>query len=224
MHVLSDMYSSTAHLRGAALVGALALGACGGDLVGPAVLLRAPPEIRAFVLGQNLVQIRGYEGLLSDPAHDFVAFRVTYGPPQDCPSGCFYVGGWGIKYHQKVGWVGIDLSAPFSAPPSPLDPGPGDDYLFGADVQERLRTLGIMELKQYRVLLVRDADTPEPALYDLAQVLPVDGDVFLGMLLTENARVRSSRRILTVLAGVSGGGYDWRAVNARAAELLVQLP
>lgn len=39
------------------------------------------------------------------PGTDVLMYRISYGPPLDCPSGCFYAQAYLAKVGSRVGWL-----------------------------------------------------------------------------------------------------------------------
>jgi len=88
---------------------AVALSACGLGATSPSV----PHDVRAFVASESILSPQRVEILHEDPAVGIVLFAVRNGPPQDCPSGCFFDRALGLRAENRVGW----WDAPYGAGP-----------------------------------------------------------------------------------------------------------
>ncbi len=65
-------------------------------------------KIKSFVNNSNLEDVESIDVVFQDKERDLKVFLVSYGEPQDCPSGCIYSKMVGIKYNNKIGWVNTD--------------------------------------------------------------------------------------------------------------------
>jgi hypothetical protein len=79
---------------------ALTLSACDTTGVSPPVAL----DVRAFVASEPVLSPQRIEILHADAAAGILLFSVPNGPPQDCPSGCFFDRALGIRAEGRVGW------------------------------------------------------------------------------------------------------------------------
>lgn len=214
----------------ALLVAVVTLAACDGlsDRLGPEA--DVPDDVAAFVMSQGLPDVHEIRSLLAAPEEGIVFFWASYGPPQDCFSGCFFFRGWGLKLADRIGWIEVDgaHSLPGSSQLTYFDIHAGDAPLFSEDLQTRLQVPDERYFRPhintgFRILLVIDPDTPGSALLMLARRLPRDGWPYLGYLLVEAARARSDRGLLQVLADLPDGSWDYSDVRARARAALTQL-
>lgn len=64
-----------------------------------------PVEIRAFLRTDSSLVVRSGALVLDDRRADVVVFRVAYGEPQDCQSGCFYAAAIGVRAGDRTGWM-----------------------------------------------------------------------------------------------------------------------
>ncbi len=64
----------------------------------------APADIQAFLAGDSAVGIRAGTPIVL-PGTDVLMYRISYGPPLDCPSGCFYAQAYLAKVGSRVGWL-----------------------------------------------------------------------------------------------------------------------
>ena len=72
-----------------------------------------PADIRDFLKSDPALVVRSGAVVLSDRSADITVFRVSYGEPQDCQSGCFYSSAIGLRVGRQSGWVdGIGQSVP----------------------------------------------------------------------------------------------------------------
>jgi hypothetical protein len=79
---------------------AVALAAC-DHATSPRVWL----EIREFVASEPIDAPQRTEAVYADPERGIVLFTVPNGPPQDCPSGCFFDTAVGLSAEGRVGWI-----------------------------------------------------------------------------------------------------------------------
>ena len=192
-------------------------------------------DIRVFVNAASLPEAQPPEKAVEDQETGVPLFSVDFGPGCDCPSGCFYSTAYGLQVRERIGWMkirrafclddSVDGNLPFFEIQS------DDRALFRSDLRERLREgaavdeANDVQAPAYEVflnLLVEDADTPGQTLLDLARLLSSTYRPDLGSALLENPTVRSSERVLRVLAGLAGNG-GYREVRDRARELLNQI-
>lgn len=190
-------------------------------------------DIVAFVEEESLPEAQDPELVFSDSELDASAFWVSFGEARDCPSGCFYSKAYGVKYQDRIGWMGLDAYGEddsVATEVSYFDVQPGDSTLFKAEIRARFEKVQEQSDRSYAdatydhflEMLGEDEDTPPSTLLDLARLLKDEYRPWLGRALLENPVVRSSESILEVLAGLSpNGGY--KTVRDRARELLDQL-
>jgi len=67
-------------------------------------------------------------------------FSVSYGPPLDCPSGCFYSKAYGLLHGSKIGWFEVfDYSQNDLSALALYELGPGDSSLFNQSFLDALK-------------------------------------------------------------------------------------
>jgi len=179
-----------------------------------------PPVVRSFAFTQGLNPLRAYEELLSEPARGVLFFSLAWGPPLDCPSGCYYESAFGIAQEERVGWISFTpygLSDPLTAG-GVFDIAATDEYLVDPNLLIRLRAVDGGLYGNYRLLLSCDADVPEATLRHIADTIAVDGWPLLARALLEHPAVLTSVEILRVLTALQGMQYS--SVRTRAQEVL----
>ena len=189
-------------------------------------------DIVAFVEAEPLPESQTPTVVFSDEELDASAFWVSFGEARDCPSGCFYSKAYGLKFQNRIGWMGFDAYGrddSVKTKVSSFDVQPGDSTLFKKALRTRFEEVleeadpsyNDATYDHFLQLLAGDEDTPSSTLLDLAQFLENQYRPDLGLVLLENPVVRSSESILGVLADLSGNRYE--TVRDRAQELLDQL-
>lgn len=148
-------------------------------------------------------------------SEDLTVFLVSYGDPQDCPSGCYYAEAYGLKHKSKIGWL-----TPGPLPMFDLDSN--DTYLFSDDFWTQLDVHANYSYRGlFLPLMIQDPDTPIPVVKRIADGLSVYSMPYYGELLLENPHVVTNREILTILSVLpvfQGDGYA--PIRKRAFELL----
>jgi hypothetical protein len=136
----------------AAIAAAAALAACGHRPAEP-----IPDPVQAFVAGEPVPERHAVTVEFEDSATGVTLFAVSYGPPQDCPSGCFYAVAHGVLAEGRIGW----WDPPRAAGPWRLfDIRPTDAPLFDADVLSRLKSERPSVYFSFGNFLACDPDTP----------------------------------------------------------------
>lgn len=96
-----------------ALISGVAVSACKPAPVDPVASL--PVEVRSFLRVDPSLKVRAGTLVLDDPKAGLAVFRVQYGEPQDCPSGCFFLTATGVRAGGQTGWVRALGEPPTSA-------------------------------------------------------------------------------------------------------------
>lgn len=189
-------------------------------------------DIRSFVESGNLSEAQTPEISFADSKSEVKAFRVRFGSGCDCPSGCFYSKGYGLKFRDRIGWMEV---REFSCPNDPVqgevkffEVRPGDSILFDSGFLDRFRESTAGENEEYAPIyeaflqmIARDEDTPTNTLGALVDLLYEKRLSDVGEALIENPAVRSNQTLLETLANLP----DWvgyRPVKEKAQELLGQ--
>lgn len=179
-------------------------------------------SIEGWIRGQNLPKQQPYKTVLQNPF--IYIFRVQYGEPSDCPSGCFYASAVGIKFNNDIGWLQsydtANIKRWFF-----YDVRPSDNYLFSQTFWEDL--LNTDQWIYYNALLpvlVKDNDTPIEALERITKGLYTYIYSYLGELLLLNSKANSDKDILTLLANLPvSQGDAYSAVREKAKQRLIDL-
>ena len=186
-----------------------------------------PAVISTFVAGHDLPNpqpVRIFDLAVTD-GEDIDLFTVSYGPPMDCPSGCFYATAHGLRRGEAVGWLVPDL--PESSLFVAYDFGEADAALYTDELFARLEAVDEWAYR-YALLpvLARDPDVPRDVLLRVARGLYAYINFSLGRALLENEAVIADEELLTLLADlpVLDDGYDpYATVRERAQALLEAL-
>jgi len=190
-------------------------------------------DIASFVESQPLSETQEPKLVFESSEWEIEVFWVSFGEARDCPSGCFYSKAYGLKFQDRIGWMGLDAYGRDDSVTTRVnyfDVQAGDSTLFENDVRNQLeaaldesdRSYADATYDHFLLMLAGDEETPSTTLLDLAELLEEAYRPELGSVLLENAVVRSNKPILEVLAGLSGqGGYE--TVRDRAQDLLDQL-
>ncbi|MCR4339454.1 MAG: hypothetical protein NUW01_06150 [Gemmatimonadaceae bacterium] len=177
-----------------------------------------PPNVVEFVTNE-LPKPRQIDVEFRDDGNGLLIFSASYGEPQDCPAGCFYLMAWGLAYRDQVGWIG--LSVP-TGTTSFYDVKPEDSQLFADQLWDDLKPLYVFGA--FRMMLTCDADTPASALVRLAERLPQEGWPFLASLLLNEAQRRDVRPVAEVIARLVSSEWNFTAPRERAALVLNDWP
>lgn len=85
--------------------------AAGCSLLPTDPLESLPSDVRAFLEADPTLGVRKGERIdLANP--NLSLFRITYGEPLDCPSGCFYATALVMRAPARIGWVRSIQPAP----------------------------------------------------------------------------------------------------------------
>jgi len=190
-------------------------------------------DLAAFVESEPLPATQRPQVVFDVDSLDAQFFWISFGEPRDCPSGCFYSKAYGLAFRDRIGWMRLDAYGrddSVQTRVTDFDIQPQDKVLFREGLRQRFRQVQAETDNSYAhaaydhflELLGRDADTPSETLLALARVLEDQYRPGLGRALLENAVVRSSKPILTVLAGLPDrSGY--RTIRGQAQVLLDRL-
>ena len=145
-------------------------------------------------------------------------FRVSYGEPQDCPSGCIWNTAWGIRTSRKIGWFAID-DHHSGVDPSVIDLLSLDRHDADWMTEETFDAVEAADFLFFRVgFLPRVAECVEVGaapLETVAYTLFRHYDLGLARLLIRNPVVRSNIDLLFILAALPAG-YEEVSAEARA--------
>ncbi len=177
-------------------------------------------NIESFVNGFNFPKQQGINILLEIPEEDLQVFQVSYGEPQDCPSGCFYSKATGIKHNNKIAWISINNYDDFDIKDMQMyDFDSTDNYLFTDIFFNKLKSKDDW-VYQYAFLplLAKDPSTPNETLLKIAKGLSSYIQPSLASSLLENPDVQQNKQILTIIANLpvfSGDAYKEARSNAQ---------
>lgn len=191
-------------------------------------------DIEAFMESQQLPDAQKPVFVLMVPDQNFTAFRVSFGPPRDCPSGCFYTQAFGIKYGSRIGWISVNTTWFQDSYLSFFDVRPDDDYLFSQNVRNRFKEVvknskdGSWNQRAYEVfleMLARDTDTPSEIFLNISELLYREYHPGVASALIKNPVVKTNRLILETLANLPSFNESrfYKQVRKQAQELLNQL-
>jgi hypothetical protein len=199
----------------------LTLVAACGRLTDP-VVRGGPPDVVEFATSR-LPNLRSVDAVVTIPSEGFLIFSAAYGEPQDCQAGCFYLGGWGLQYAGRIGWIELQRSTGLERVPGDYyDVRVTDDYLFSDALWDRLRTENVWVM--FRIMLACDGDTPANALERLADRLPAEGWPLLADLLVDVAQRRDLRAVAEIVAKLGQSQYDFSYSRAKAQSALASWP
>jgi hypothetical protein len=207
-------------MRSLRLISLTLVAACGG--VTDPEIRGVPPEVAAFA-ASRLPKLRSVEAVVSVPSEGFLIFVAGYGEPQDCPSGCFYLGGWGLQYAGRIGWVELQRSNGMERVAADYyDVRSTDEYLFSDVLWDRLKTEHVSAT--FRIMLACDTDTPANALERLSRRLPTEGWPLLANLLVDLAQRRDLRVVAEIIANLGQSQYNFSFSRAKAQSALASWP
>jgi hypothetical protein len=198
---------------------------CSGESgLGP-IFRRPSPEVLDFVGSQHLPQLRSVTRLFHWDGIE--VFQIEYGPPQDCPSGCFYFGGFGVRSGSKIGWMrleGVNDVDPDSS--FFFDVTAADSVLCRADVWDRMQSASDNWFFWNALLprLARDADSGPEALRRISRMVYDQIVPLVAAQLVANPWVQTdvaSLCNLTKLSVLNDVTYHW--IAQRAQQLLDDL-
>lgn len=203
----------------------LIIGFAGCDnLLGP-----VPEVVQTFVRAEGLPEVREIEEIF---ALDSVRmYRVRYGEPQDCPSGCFYLSGTLLKVGSRLGWIDLDTwELQFDSTRSlyvPVILGDTHFRVVDADTvlasERLLDELLVSDSYAYgtlRTYLGLQEDAPEPVLWRVATRALADVNSAAVWLIVTHPNSQCSQRILEYLAAFRSTSALYNVVRARARESL----
>jgi hypothetical protein len=176
-----------------------------------------------FIESQMLPKPQHYKISFFNSQENVSVFKLNFGEPFDCPSGCAYSVGMGLKYKNKIGWLYLNgLSETDLIQKDFYDIDSTEMYLFSESFWNELDKADQWNYR-YALLpiLVKDVNTPLNVLNRIAQGLYSFIDSYLGELLLLNIKVINDRTILTLLANLpvfQGDAYS--SVREKAQQLL----
>ena len=148
-----------------------------------------PNDIQVFVNNLNLDRPQEIEIIVEVAKDDIYIFKVPYGPPQDCPAGCFYSNFWGLKNKTKLDDIelyNIDST---------------DTLLFNFDFFELVKnTNEWVYYSKFLPLLASEEDTPLYVLVKIANILNDYINTHIVYKLLDNPVVQNDVGILTILS------------------------
>lgn len=191
-------------------------------------------EIKTFVKSQSLPDAQRPVLVLRVSDKNFKAFRVSFGPARDCPSGCFFTQAIGIKYNDRIGWMAVHNDSLYNGKLAFFDVRSGDDYLFSQDVRNRFQKVvedaedgswNPQVYKAYLKMLARDTDTPSATLLNIAELLYTEYHPGVAVTLLKNPLVKKDREILETLAELPSFNRSefYKEVREQARVFLDQL-
>jgi hypothetical protein len=213
-------------------VAILALSAgCGGGGGGGS----EPGTVAEFLRAQSLPMMQAPQ--VTNVGDDAELFSVAFGEAEDCPSGCVYSGGIGLRRGGKVGWLRFDDLRKVDDSGTPLyDLDDSDAALFAPGFRESLRALRDEprgpfggHYEAFLDLLARDSETPGDILAGLVDGLS-EANYLRARLLVNNPAVRADRGLLVRLANlpvqppVHDGRDLFQDVREQAAAAAALLP
>jgi hypothetical protein len=147
-------------------------------------------------------------------------FRLEYGPPQDCPAGCFFDSIVGVRSSTNLGWLHPRLDEVADA--DYFDVRETDSVLWTEELWAELESTdqgvfwsGLMPT------LAADPSTDREALLRIAERIETFITPHVGWELLENPSVESDREILTRLSQLPVyQGDTYEPIRSKASELL----
>lgn len=104
-------------------------------------LIGSDNTIDTFIKDADFPKSQRVNIFIDIPEQNLKVFRINYGAPQDCPSGCFYSEATGIKYGDKIGWFSINDHDNINVSKLIMyDFNASDEYLFTDDFLLALKT------------------------------------------------------------------------------------
>ncbi|MBU0476148.1 MAG: hypothetical protein KKF62_18530 [Bacteroidetes bacterium] len=150
-----------------------------------------PNDIQNFVNNLNLEDPQKIKVIMNVSNEDVYVFSVPYGPPQDCPSGCFYDYIYGLKNKNKIAAIksyNIDEN---------------DTYLFSDNFWELLKNKDEwIYYSKFLPLLASDEDTPIYVLSKIANLLNNYISTHIAYNLLDNSAVKKEKEILIILSNL----------------------
>ncbi len=211
-----------------AILGIILISGCGQETNTPEQPPTSPTSspIETFVNSFDFPKMQGVNILIDIPEENIKVFQISYGEPQDCPSGCFFSRATGIKNNNKIAWISINNYDDFDVSNLQMyDFDSSDSYLFTDEFFNKLKSRDSW-VYQYAFLplLAKDPDTPNETLLKIAEALSSDIQPLLANSLLENPSVQQNKEILTIIANLpvfSGDAYE--EVRSKAQDLLNNL-
>ena len=207
--------------------GLAAIAACGenGSPTGPVRHVPTAP-VREFVADAGLPGLQYAAQILRTPDLEF--FCAVYGEPQDCPAGCAYSRGYGVRVGNRIGWMELmDQDGIYgSLADDFFDVTAADHALFERRVWDELEGADAVAARRALMpMLAKDPDTDRDALLGIAEQLYVRVSYTLAQDLVRNTAVAHDEGILVVLCGlpVTVGQDTYASVRAQAEVLLAAL-
>ena len=184
-------------------------------------LVKSDDSVDTFVKNANFPKSSGVNVFINVPAQDLKVFKVSYGEPQDCPSGCFFSNATGIKYGNKIGWISINDYDQINVSKLIMyDFAVSDTYLYTDEFSQLLKSKDDWVYQNaFLPELAKDKDVPRNVLLKIANGLSSYIQPSLANNLLENSAVKNDREILTIIANLpvfSGDAYSEVRAKARA--------
>lgn len=151
-----------------------------------------------FIKSHNFPELRSADLLYEDRVKDVRIFEVSYGKPNDCPSGCFYSRGVGLAYGNKIGWIELyDYDNKIEEESvNYYVLSDGDEYLASEVMTNKLSNLDRnLYITRYRRMLADYDKTPDQSLNNFVNAISEDNDVCLAMILLNNPRIKSNKQL-----------------------------
>ena len=189
----------------------------------------SPPVVKSgdgienFIKNANFPKSSSVNVSINLPTQNLQVFSVSYGEPQDCPSGCFFSDATGIKYGTKIGWISINDYDNINVSKLIMyDFGASDTYLYTDEFSQSLKSKNNWVYQNaFLPELTKDKDVPRNVLLKIANGLSSYIQPSLANNLLENSAVKNDSEILTIIANLpvfSGDAYG--EVRAKAQALL----
>lgn len=186
-------------------------------------VVKPSDDIDSFVKNSNFPKTSNVNVSINIPTQDLKVFKISYGEPQDCPSGCFFSNATGIKYGNKIGWISINNYDSINISRATMyDFTASDTYLYTDEFSRLLKSKDDWVYQNAFLLeLAKDKDVPKNILLRIANGLSSYIQPALANNLLENSTVKSDREILTVIANLPvSSGDAYREARAKALTLL----
>ena len=205
------------------------------DYVGEQSARSVPPDTGAlgadvdrFIRSARLPKIRKKVADFRYPQRGLLLFSVSYGEPQDCPSGCVYSQAVGLKYGGQIGWLRVD---DYEQPHVLRDPQEGgafplasrDAYLFSVEFIDTLAAAtgpyGAIVRHVVLPALFRHPNAPQAFLLRYARPLYAHFDAEIAYMIVSAPASKNDAEVLTLLAALPNGAkpYENARISARTA-------
>jgi hypothetical protein len=187
------------------------------------------PDVDRFIAAARFPELRSKKGIYRDASRNLLIFGVSYGSPQDCPSGCFYSGAVGLKYGSRIGWLDHDNydrndSLKVQIQGSMFPTASLDAYLLSEEFTDSLRAqLGSFSPLVDQVILplvLHSPNVPRARLLHYTESLYGEVQQWLANLLVGIPKVNEDPDLLTLLANLPEGGPPYASTAAAAGERL----